>query len=291
MIRFTPHPHSYQSIDPAHSYDWIGITSLVHAFQPPFDPVAQSIKASRNSKSKWGGMDPGHIRDIWKKESDRSLSMGSWYHDKTETAILSSSHHDNLTVIKPITAGKDRLAPDQHLENNTLYPEHLVYLQSHGICGQTDRVDVTNHHINIRDYKTSKVIKTEGFTNWEGISARMLEPLSHLDECNFVHYSLQMSLYLYMVLKHNPQFLPGKLTLEHVIFEQDSLDEYGYPVYKKDVNGDPVIKEVKPYSIAYLKSEVISILNFLNENRELIKQRIENNKRHDGKDNTSADKL
>lgn len=278
MVRFSPRNHSYTSTESNQQVDWIGITSLCDAFKKPFDPIAGSIKAARNPKSKWRGMDPQHIRDVWKEESDRSLNMGSWYHNKTEASLLSSESYHNLTVVKAMMIGDDKLASNQKLTNNTLYPEHLVYLQSHGICGQTDRVDVTDHRVNLKDYKTFKVMKTEGFTNWEGITERMLDPLTHLDNCNFVSGCLQLSFYLYMILKHNPQFLPGTLLIEHIIFEQESENEYGYPIYRKDDNGDFIIKEIKPYSVPYLKSEVISILNFLTENRELVKQRIETNK-------------
>lgn len=282
MIRFNQADHQYTSIEPWESVDWISVTSFVHAFQPPFDPVAQSIKASRNHRSKWYGIPPDKIRSIWKGESDRSLSMGSWYHNKTEAQILSSPkfRQDNtdLSVMKPVYVGEEKVASSQKLDNNAVYPEHLIYSISDGLCGQSDRVEVINNRVNIRDHKTSKVIKTEGFANWEGITAKMLDPVSHLDDCNFVHYSLQLSLYLYMALRHNPQLLPGDLILEHVIFEQESEDEYGYPVYKTAPGGGYIIKEVKPYKVSYLKAEVQSMLSHLRENRELVKSIIEINK-------------
>ncbi len=276
MIQFAELNHSYSSIDPSNKIDWIGVSTLISHFKPGFDPVAGSIKASRNPKSKWYGLDPVKIQQIWKGESARSLEMGTWYHGKTEKGILSSDtfqdQDKSYSVIKPIVKDNIKYAPVQTLQEGHIYPEHMVYLQSEGICGQTDRVDVFNNLVNIEDYKTSKVIKQEGFKNWEGITARMKDPLSHLDDCSLVHYTLQMSLYLYMILKHNPLLKPGKLTLKHIIFELESEDQYGYPVYAKDANGEFIIKEIKPYEVPYLKVEVISILNFLKEYREPVKQ-------------------
>lgn len=278
MIRFTSQDHTYSSIDTAQSIDWIGISHLIGAFEPPFDPVAGSIKVSRNPRSKWYGMDPQDIRSIWDKESERSLTLGHWYHSKEEDSVTSSSTYqcngNTFNVIKPIIFNDVKYAPEQKLEENHVYPEHLVYLQSEGICGQTDRVEVKDGRISVTDHKTYKVVKEEGFRNWEGITTRMLDPLSHLDHCNFVHASLQMSLYLYMILKHNPNLKPGTLTLNHVLFEQESEDKYGYPVYKTEPNGDFIVKEIRPYNIPYLKTEVISLLSHLRENRDLIKSRI-----------------
>lgn len=282
MIRFNRIDHTYLSTDPGKLVDWIGVTSFVDFFKPRFDPISSSIKASKNQRSKWYGLTPEAIRDIWKRESSRSLNMGVWYHNKTETSILSSprfkQNGSDLTVMKPIYVGEEKHASSQVLSNNSVYPEHLAYSLSEGICGQTDRVEVIDHRINVRDYKTSKAIKTEGFTNWEGMTARMSDPLSHLDDCNFIHYTLQLSVYLYIILKHNPQFIPGDLILEHIIFEQDSTDTYGYPVYRTTPDGDYIIKEIKPYKVSYLKSEVTIMLDFLRENRELVKSTIETNK-------------
>lgn len=276
MIKFHPENHEYISVD-QDQIDWIGVSSFIHAFQPGFNPVSGSVKASRNPKSKWFGMDPDLIQKIWKNESNRSLSMGSWYHNIQEDKITADDTYQGFRVIKPILKENIKYAPNQRLEEGNIYPEHMVYLQSLGLCGQSDRVEVKDFKVSVRDYKTSKVIKQEGFRSWEGVTQRMLDPISHLDDCNMVHYTLQMSLYLYIILKHNPQLSPGTLTLDHIIFEQESEDKYGYPIYKTDDQDNFIIKEVKPYIIPYLKTEVISLLNYLKDNREEVKSRISKN--------------
>jgi hypothetical protein len=279
MIRFLSDTHKYESIE-GPPIDWIGVSSLIGFFKLPFDPVARSVKASRNSRSKWYKMEPEAIRSVWKRESDRSLELGIWYHNKTEDKLLSSPVYTeedrSYNVVKPLLQDGIKLAPEQRLEEGHIYPEHLIYLQSEGICGQTDRVEVLNGICNIRDYKSSKTIKTEGFRNWEGITQRMMDPLTHLDDCSMVHYSLQLSLYMYMILKHNPHLKPGKLTIDHIIFELEDEDQYGYPIYKQDSDGNFIVKEIKPYEVPYMKMEVITIIATLRENRELIKSKIYN---------------
>ena len=116
-------------------------------------------------------------------------------------------------------------APIQRLSEG-IYPEHFVYLKSAGICGQADRVEVIQDTVDVVDYKTNKRIDKESYKDWQGISKKMLGPLAHLDDCNYNHYSLQLSLYLFIILKHNPRYKPGRLILQHVIFEKESENKY-----------------------------------------------------------------
>jgi hypothetical protein len=118
------------------------------------------------------------------------------------------------------------------------------------------------------DENYNKEIKAESFRNWEGISQKMLTPITHLDDCNLNHYNLQLSIYMYIILKHNPTFKPGKLVLHHIQFEEeDQKDEHGYPVMKKSPNGDFIIKNIIPYEMPYLKSEVMSVLMWYKDNQ------------------------
>ncbi len=271
MIRFTEKDHIYRSLDPEKPIKWTSITSLISQFKPKFDAQASAEKVSKNKKSKWYKMDPADIRAVWSKESMRSLDMGTWYHNKTEKTLLSSPTfaHDGVTynIVKPTVIGGEKYAPIQALEENTIYPEHMVYLASEGICGQTDRVRVYDGKVNVNDYKTSKAIKAQGFVNWEGIAQKMAHPIDHLEDCNMVHYTLQMSLYMYIILKHNPWLAVGDLVIDHILFEQEAEDEYGYPIYKKDDNGDFVITDIVQYKVPYMKKEVMSILTYLKNER------------------------
>jgi len=170
-----------------------------------------------------------------------------------------------IPVIKPIYIDNAKHAPVQRLTEG-IYPEHLTYLKSAAVCGQADRIEVVKNHVHVIDYKTNKEIKKKSFVNWEGISQKMLGPCKHLDDCNFNHYALQLSIYMYIILKHNPHYLPGKLVIHHIIFEKESEDEFGYPILKKNEAGENIVKEVIPYDVPYLKEEVINMLNYIKEN-------------------------
>ena len=228
-----------------------------------------AARVSKNKRSKWYGIEPKIIEQIWKNEADRATTLGTYYHNQREADLCSfaSIEREGITVpiFKPYEEPNGlKIAPLQKLDPG-VYPEHMVYLKSTGICGQSDLVEVVNGRVNIIDYKTNKEIKTEGFTNWEGISEKMLDPISHLDDCNFNHYALQLSIYMYIILKHNPKLQPGKIFIHHITFEQDGEDKYGYPIAKKDSDGNPIVKQVIPIVVPYLVDEVISILHYIKD--------------------------
>ena len=64
MIVFNAEDHSYKSIDEI-GINWISVTSLVSNFKKPFDSKSVSQKVSKNKKSKWFGLTPERIQELW----------------------------------------------------------------------------------------------------------------------------------------------------------------------------------------------------------------------------------
>lgn len=274
-IAFKASDHSYVSIDDT-DIQWTSVTSLVSNFKEPFDAEATAQKVCKNKKSKWYGLEPSEILEAWNSEGKRATDLGTFYHNQREADLCSLASVERegstLPVYAPIEKDDLKYAPSQKLEPG-IYPEHMVYLKSAGICGQSDLVEVIGDEIYIIDYKTNKEIKTESYVNWEGISKKMLFPVNNLDDCSFNHYALQLSVYMFIMLKHNPKLKPGKMFLHHVLFEQEGEDKYGYPIYKHTPEGDPIVKEVIPMEVPYLKEEVLSVITWLKDNRHLLKKK------------------
>ena len=221
-ITFDQATHTYKTLE---NQEFTSVTKLLSKYKQPFDQVSIALKASRNKKGKWYGIKPEEIIDIWKKESERSVTLGNWYHDQRESDILecnSITYNNTLLPVFPCSYNQagDKIATSQKLDEG-VYPEFFLYLPSAGIAGQSDRITVANGKIDILDYKTNKEIKSQSFKNYEGISQKMLYPLSHLDDCNLNHYTIQLSIYMFIILKHNPDYSAGKLTLHHIIFQED----------------------------------------------------------------------
>lgn len=266
-IKFYEEGHKYVSIGDD-NIEWVSVTSLLSKFKKPFDPDEVAKKCSTNKKSRWFGLTPEEIKAFWKQEVNDSITLGSWFHNQREADLLEfeSITRDDLIlpIVKPIKENGVKLAPDQKLKPG-IYPEHMVYLKSAGLCGQSDRVEVVGDIVNISDYKTNKEIKTEGFVNWEGKRDTLLPPLDHLDNCELTIYGLQLSVYMYIILKHNPRLRPGKLTIEHIIFEENERSRYNTRNLVKDSFGNPVFQELVQYEVPYYKEEVIALINYLKD--------------------------
>lgn len=264
MIIFKKQNHQYLSVneDPI---DWTSTTSSLKRYKNPFDGKAIALKSSKNQNSKWYGMDPGKIQQVWKDESNRSINLGNFYHDREEAELLKNytmqMHGKELPVIWPMYDHEgNKIAGSQRLTEG-IYPEHLVFLKSAGLIGQSDRVEIADGLLHISDYKTNKEIEFKSYVNWEGMSKKMLGVVSHLDDCNYFHYSLQLSLYMYMVLRHNPKLKPGKINIHHVTFENTGFDQYGYPIARLDQDNNPIVKGVEYIPCDYLFSDVKAIVD------------------------------
>lgn len=268
---FIADTHTYKSFNEP-EIEWISATRLVHSFARKFDAQKKAVECSKGQNKKYRGKKPEDIIAIWEAENKRAVDLGSWYHDQREKSILScksiTREGVELSIKRPIMKEEIKYAPLQRLDNG-IYPEHLVYLKSFGVCGQADRIEVVNGYVNVYDYKTNKEIKMKGFGRGK-TTEKMLPPLSHLENCNYSEYCLQMSLYMFMVLKHNPNLKPGKIQLEHILFEIEEFDKNGYPIVALDALGDPMIKEVVPYEIPFLKKEVLAMLKYSQYNRAKI---------------------
>ena len=270
-VKFIPETHKYVSVREGEDINWISVTTLIGKLKQPFDKKKVASRSSRSKKSKWYGMTPEEIIGAWEAESQRAISVGNWYHNQREEDILGletlERHGKEVPIIQPLEDPEGyKIAPSQRLKDG-VYPEHFVYMKSIGVCGQADLVEVVDGKIHITDYKTNKEIKESSYVNWEGMSQKMNFPVSHMDDCNLNHYNLQLSLYMYMMLKHNPKLRAGDMIIQHVMFEKEDEDENGYPILAETDQGEPVIKDIKRYKLPYLKEEVQNVIHWLNENR------------------------
>ena len=263
-LKFKEKGHKYESSD---GIEWTSVTSFIGMFKPPFDKKRVAGKCSKNKNSKWYGLDPQIILNVWEGETNRALDLGNWYHNQREADMLEletiGREGVELPIVRPLVENGIKIAPNQKITDG-VYPEHFVYLKSAGLCGQADLVEVVNGKINITDYKTNKEIKESGFTNWEGITSKMYNPVNNLDDCNLNHYNLQLSIYAYIIKVHNPKLKIGSLKVQHVQFETDGEDEYGYPITKLE-NNEPIIKDIKMYDLPYLKDEVSRLILWLKD--------------------------
>jgi hypothetical protein len=137
----------------------------------------------------------------------------------------------------------------------------LIYNEKLKIAGQSDLVFVAGGYVDIDDYKTNKEI-VENSYGYPANPKMMLAPVENLMDCNYWHYALQLSIYMKLILLRNKALKPGTLTLNHVEFELQGRDKYGFPIVKL-VDGYPVVRKKTKILTPYLEKEAIAVLKTL----------------------------
>lgn len=122
--------------------------------------------------------------------------------------------------------------------DRAIYPEFLIsynfddYLK---VAGQVDLLCKDGNDITIIDWKSNAKIDRESYFDRNTKKRQMMKfPLDNIQDCNFYHYSLQLSLYAYLLQKINPKFEIKKLIIVH--FDHDGNEtEYQCEYFKEDV--------------------------------------------------------
>lgn len=179
------------------------------------------------------------ILDEWDNENRKSCDRGTKIHADLENSFYVKKKDINLSKFE--IGGKFECKKDYSdldIENG-VYPEYLISRVSEDgklrIAGQIDLLVKKGNKITIADWKTNKKIDTKSFFNQKNkTSVKMKFPLNKLDDCNYWHYTLQLSTYAWMIQKLNPEFEIEDLVLVH-FDHQDNMTVYHLPYLKEEV--------------------------------------------------------
>jgi hypothetical protein len=133
--------------------------------------------------------------DKWKQQADYANARGTRYHDKKELEALESGY-DIIDGIKAPVQYKYSF--DLSELTDGFHVEVLLYNHHYQVAGRADKLIIETDIIGDRwmiwdDYKTNKKIDTtNGFQ-------KMKYPLNHLDDCNFIHYAIQINTYEWLL--------------------------------------------------------------------------------------------
>lgn len=150
------------------------------------------------------------VLEHWNDEKDKSIVKGNDYHTFKENQAISTgicynqfTKVDFPTIQSTIITIKNKVEYREPTVENLIdlpdgfHPELILWDNNHLIAGQADKVFIETidnvRYIDIDDYKTNKQIKKSNFFG------KMLDPLSHLDCCNYNHYRLQISTYAWIL--------------------------------------------------------------------------------------------
>ena len=160
------------------------------------------------------------ILDEWDRKKNEACTRGTKIHSDIENSFYSKQK--NIDVQKFGVGGKFECKKDYtdlDLEYG-VYPEYLIYRESEDgilrLAGQIDLLIKNGNEITLVDHKTNqKIDKTSGFDTKTKQNVKMKYPLNNLPDCNFYHYTMQLSTYAWMLQKVNPNFVIKDLILNH----------------------------------------------------------------------------
>jgi hypothetical protein len=224
-------------------------------------------KAKKVKIAKQRGITVAELTAEWDKKKLLGTTAGTIIHNDREQDLIDNEFSYMNVVCKkkecPIEDdGYKWSIPIVQLENNTVYPELMIYDHNYKLCGQSDKVIVKDNTIYVEDYKTDKSIERRSFGSEWGQTDRFKDPVSHLEDCNYNMYSIKMSCYMFMLWKANKHLKIGKLILEHLSILRD---KEGIPILNS--NGRPTIMKTERIEVPYLRKEVRDIFNAYKEGR------------------------
>ena len=193
-VVFTEDGHTY-TIDgkPA-----ISVTTFIGKFKKPFE---RDFWAARTAQKE--NTEVQDILDKWDSISLRACNKGSKFHAFAENYInnkvLPNIIYDFDIDMKAYDKIESHFLKFYEESKENLIPvssELCVGSSQLGICGMVDQLyySKTLDSLVIFDWKTNK--KMNYSSKYQN---KMLDPISHLDECEFSTYSLQLSLYKYII--------------------------------------------------------------------------------------------
>tara|TARA_A100001011_G_C14314163_1_gene847097 strand:+ start:894 stop:1634 length:741 start_codon:yes stop_codon:yes gene_type:complete len=193
-VVFTEKGHSYTvGGRPA-----ISVTTFLKKFKEPFNTdFWAEASAKKRSKTKQ------EILKEWDSKRELSTNKGSKFHAFAENYInnkvINTKKYDSHIDASAYNKIESQFINFYETTKDTLIPirSELCVGSSHlGICGTIDQLYYSKNfkQLVIFDWKTNKKInQVSPYDNW------MLNPISHLPECEFITYSLQLSLYKYII--------------------------------------------------------------------------------------------
>lgn len=178
-----------------------------------------------------------NVLDEWETKNKKSTDRGTLIHNKIENTFY---QNETCKLQKFGLGGVFSCKKDYYeldLEKG-VYPEFLIYYEDDDIAlsGQIDLLIKDGNEFHIYDWKTNEEIKQKSYyNNFTKKYDTMKYPLSEIMDCNFMHYTVQLSLYGWMLKQLNPNYIIKSLNIVHYGHD-DSVTDYSIDFLEKEIN-------------------------------------------------------
>lgn len=215
-MKFYEEPHKYVE----NEIEYTPVTYFLKSFQPWVDWDKEAEK-----KAKKLGISKEELLKQWNDKKTKAAERGTAFHKEMEDSYLKSEGIKVADTLCPVaytpTINGVKDDPNMKLQDNTVYTEKMIWSRIYRLCGTADLVEVVNGKINVKDYKTNEKLDFESYKHPILGSKKLKYPVGNLDDCHFSIYSLQVNVYMYMLLQANRNLKMGNMEILHIKFNED----------------------------------------------------------------------
>lgn len=230
------------------------ISSVIGKYKHPFDPHKKMPNGKtliQNYVAKNGNTEEYWLAK-WDETRDYACEKGHAFHDLKEMVVNNRGVHIIERREMPVQ-NVNKLWQLPNYEGNFgllppgVYTELTLWNYAHRIAGTADLITIyPDKTFDVDDYKTNGTFKTEAF-----MSRPMKYPCTNLQDCHLGHYTLQLSLYAWMLSQFG--LTPRNLRLHHYDIPDEDVEKIIY---------QGVLPEIEPtmYEVPYIEREVFLIM-------------------------------
>jgi len=209
-LYFEEEKHIYAYIDKNNeTHILASVSAFISQYMPKFDTVGMATRVASKK-----GIDVNTVIAEWEKKRNDACTFGTKIHAHQEAMLKNESAEFDFVgerEIKIAEAGKQAIK-DIYKKEWWLYQCELpVFSSQYKIAGTIDVIFKRGNEWMIADWKTNEKIDTRNF-----YGGKALNPISHLDDCSFVKYSIQLN--LYERLLRNAGYISDKEKVRKTIF-------------------------------------------------------------------------
>jgi len=217
---------------------WLTYKTL-EKIHPDFESIKLKLLKTKYIHKKY-------YQDLENFETERALLAAEWEAKNEEAKSVGIETHEYIhnlfcTDLKtcktdfniPTDSYKVKQLEEFMTADSGLFVEHRLEYQlddSYNLVGIPDCFLIHDGVVDIWDWKVlDQAPKFKSMYDASKKSLKKLKyPLNNTDDCNGMHYTIQLGIYMWMILKLRPDLKPGVL---HLVWVKDKKIKKSYEVY------------------------------------------------------------
>lgn len=187
LLRFDSGSHLYS----VNGIPLQSVTDFVEHCFPEFDARTMARHTAART-----GQNVADVLEMWERKGKESRDAGTEMHKKIESfyQLKNITDDDTIRLFRIFT---------NQITLNPYRTEWSIYDTATNLAGTVDFVDYTDGKFIIYDWKRSDKLVNNGMPVMKSkYNKKALPPISHVEDCAYYHYAMQLSLYKYILEKN-----------------------------------------------------------------------------------------